>query len=201
MHVGAECHTCVGVGTSRENLAVPGPVHELAAGNIARPDREVGSVVHRVEQAVQLLGCVAAVGVHLDDDRVIAVQAPFEAGEVGLAEAVLLDAVHHMDTTLVVALGEFVGYVAGAVGTGIIDDQHVDARHGCLHPRHNSGKVLALVVRGDDDQCARAVGCDNPALVLAGRISATRCHHAPPTPLHHPVRPVCHRRGPQKARE
>ena len=67
----------------------PRPVADRAALDVARADHQIRAAVDGVEQAVQLLGRVAAVGVHLDQHRVLAAQPPREAGQVRRAEPVL----------------------------------------------------------------------------------------------------------------
>ena len=66
-------------------------------------------------ERVQLLGLVGAVGVHLADHVVAALERPREAGQVGRPEAALGVAVQHVHARVVVA-GQGVGDGAGAVG-------------------------------------------------------------------------------------
>ena len=68
--VDAEQHPRVAVRRPRQHHPAPRPVAHGAAGDVARADRQVGARVDGVEQPVQLLGRVGAVGVHLDQHRV-----------------------------------------------------------------------------------------------------------------------------------
>ena len=65
------------------------------------------------------------VGVELADDGVVVHARPFEAGAVGVAEAVLARAVQHVHPRP--RRGHALGERAGAVGGGIVDDEQVEA--------------------------------------------------------------------------
>ena len=69
--LGPEGQAGVGVGAAREQFAPLGPVHRRTAGYVAGPDRQVGASIDRVEEPVQLLWRVRAVGIHLDEHRVV----------------------------------------------------------------------------------------------------------------------------------
>ena len=102
---------------------------------------------------MQLLGRVAAVGVHLDEYRVLAAQPPRETGQVGGAEPVLALAVHDVHA-VGVGQRQFVGELTGAVRAAVVDDEDVDVGQGLVHPADDQRQVLPLVVGGDDDQSA-----------------------------------------------
>ena len=129
------------------------PVADRSALDVARADHQIRTTVDGVEQAVQLLGRVAAVGVHLDQDRVLATQTPREAGQVRRAQTVLGRAVHDVHPVRV-GEGQLVGELAGAVRAAVVDDQNVHVGTGVLHPSDDQRQVLPLVVGGDDDQSA-----------------------------------------------
>ena len=78
---------------------------------------------------MQLLGRVTAVGVHLDEHRVLPTQTPGESGQVRRAQAVLGGAVHDVGA-IGIGRRQFVGELAGAVGAAVVDDEqvHVGAR-------------------------------------------------------------------------
>ena len=86
---------------------------------------------------MQLLGRVAAVGVHLDEHRVLAAQAPGKPGQVGGAQTVLGRAVHDVHP---VGVGErqLVGELAGAVGAAVVDDQNVHVGLGRARGRRST---------------------------------------------------------------
>jgi len=142
----AEQGARVEVATDAERLAVQRPVDDRAAPHPPRPDDEVGAL-QRVQEALELLGLVGAVGVHLDEGVVAAVQAPAEAGEVGHAEALLRGAVQHVD--LGVGGGELVGDVTGAVRRAVVEHEDVRPGHGGTDAAHDQRQVVSLVVRRD----------------------------------------------------
>jgi hypothetical protein len=116
----------VGVPPSAEQLPGARPVDDRSAAHPPGAEDQVG-VRESGEQVGQLLGLVRAVGVHLDEHVVAALQPPAEAGQVGAAEALLPDPVQ--DVHLVVLGREAVSDLAGAVGAGVVDDQHVRGGH------------------------------------------------------------------------
>ena len=101
-----------------------------AAGDPARADHQVG-VAQRVEQPVQLLGLVGAVGVHLAD-HVVARRRGRRAKPCRYAAPRPAFSVRCSDLDLRVGGGELVGDLAGAVGRAVVDDEDVDVR---LRPR------------------------------------------------------------------
>lgn len=109
---------------------------------------------------MKLFGCMAAVGVHFDDDRVVALEAPGETGQVGLAQSVLHGPMHHMDPTGGVLGRQSIGHVAGTVRAGVVDHQDVNRGLGGEQPFDDDGEVLALVERRYDDKCAFPVRAD-----------------------------------------
>ncbi len=128
---------------------MPGPVHDTPAGHVAGTEDGVGVGQGR-EQRGEVLRGVRAVGVHLDDDLVLAGQRVPEAVEVGGAEAVLAGAVQDADP--LVGGGEGVGELAGAVGAGVVDDEDVGVGQRGVQPRDGGTEVLPLVVGGNHDQ-------------------------------------------------
>src|SRR5699024_6001124 len=117
-----------------------------AAGNIARADHQVGPGVDRVEHRRQALGRVAAVGVHLHEDRVPAVEPPPEPGDVGGPQTFLARAVQDTDPTAGVLGREAIGDLAGPVGTVVVRHEYGHVRGGGEQPFHHRGEVLPLVV-------------------------------------------------------
>ena len=90
------------------------------------------------------------VGVHLADELCAARQRLAKAGDVGRAEALLARPVEHRDVRV---LGrQPVGDLPGAVGRGVVDDQHVAGRVQALAHRGDDGlEVRGLVVGGEDE--------------------------------------------------
>ena len=143
---------------------------------------------------MQLLGCVAAVGVHLDQHRVLAAQPPREAGQVGGAEPVLALAVHDVHA-VGVGQRQFVGELTGAVRAAVVDDEDVDVGPGLVHPADDQRQVLPLVVGGDDDQTcadsgvqlARGRSCGSSfGATLVGRCVVTAGVGRPTATTHEP---------------
>jgi len=120
-HVHPQQHPDVEVPSAREQLSPERPVHDTATRDPPRADHEVG-VAQGVEQQVELLGLVGPVGVHLADHVVPLVERDPEPVLVRRPEAALLGAVQDLDG--VVARGQLVGDLAGAVGRVVVDDQH-----------------------------------------------------------------------------
>ena len=102
---------------------------------------------------MQLLGRVAAVGVHLDQHRVLAAQPPGEPRQIRRAQAVLGRAVHDVHPVRV-GQRQLVGQLAGAVGAAVVDDRTCTSGTRLVHAADDQRQVLPLVVGGDDDQSA-----------------------------------------------
>ncbi len=96
--------------------------------------------MQRGEQAGQLLGLVGAVGVHLDEDVVPALQAPGERADVGDTEPRLGPAVQ--DVHARVAGGELVRQLARAVRALVVDDQDVGLGNGGAQPAERAGRFF-----------------------------------------------------------
>jgi len=91
---------------------------------------------------------VRAIGVHLHEVGVAARETPPERGDVGPAEALLPGPVQHVHPG--VGGRETVREVPGAVGAGVVGDQHV---HVVAADRPDDvDDVVPLVVRRDDDE-------------------------------------------------
>ena len=93
------------------------------------------------------------VAIHFENEFVIALESPFEAGAVGASEAVFFGAVEDVDRGIFG--GEFIGELAGAVGGIVIDDENIDG-DGNLHDASDDVReILPLVVgRYYDDRIA-----------------------------------------------
>src|SRR5690606_11155194 len=121
----------------------------------ARPDHEVGrdAVGTRPggdEQPREVLGAVRPVGVHLDDGVVVALERPPEAVEVGAPEPLLAGPVQHVQAR--VGRRCLLGPLTGAVGRGVVDDEHADVGDALAQRGERGGQRLPLVVRRDDDE-------------------------------------------------
>src|SRR5215218_9663471 len=107
---------------ARDDAPPDPPALDLTAVHVARAEHHIG-VVSRAQQAGEVGRVVREVGVHLADERGTGIQGPAEAGQVGLAEAELRVPVKHLD--LAGELGrQAIRDGAGAVGRGVVDDQH-----------------------------------------------------------------------------
>src|SRR5262249_62143230 len=102
-----------------------------------------GGVEWRGGEAGRALGPGRAVGVHLDDHVVAALERPGEAGDIGAAKPRLFGPVH--DLHVLVGLGQLVREVPGAVGTVVVDHQHVRVGDGLPDPADADLQVLPLV--------------------------------------------------------
>src|SRR3954470_12140538 len=98
------------------------PALDFAAVHIARAEHDVG-VVSRAQQAREVGRVVGEVSVHLADERGAGIQGPAEAGQIGLPEPELRVAVKHVDLAGELG-GQAISDCAGAVGRGVVDDQH-----------------------------------------------------------------------------
>ena len=119
----------------------------LPAGDPARADHQVGVVQGR-QQAVQLLGLVGPVGVHLADHVVAAVQGHPEAVEVRRPQALLAGPVQHRD--LWVGGRDRVCDRASAVRGVVVDDEEVHVGLRGPQAPDEQGQVERLVVRRND---------------------------------------------------
>src|SRR5271167_1191792 len=90
------------------------------------------------------------VTVDLDEVVVAVLQAPREAGAVGTAESALRGPAHDVDLTEV--LTDLFGQVRGAVGTAVVDHQHVALRHDLSQRAQHRFHVHDLVVRGQNHE-------------------------------------------------
>jgi hypothetical protein len=131
------------------------PRERNSRGDPPRTQHQVG-VTQRVEHRGQLLGLVGAVSVHLDQHGVAALQAPGEASHVRGGQALLAQAVQHVD--VIVGCREPVRDRPCAVRRVVISDEDVGLRNGGTHPRGDALDVLHLVVRRDDHQDPAQVG-------------------------------------------
>ncbi len=142
----------VEVSGAREDLAGLGPADHLSPAHVARADDQIRVVAHAraFEQKRKLLRPVRAVGVHLDDVRVVASHRPVESRQVGLAEPFLARPVQDVDGAVV--FGDPVGQVARPVRRVVVDDEDVRVRNGRADPGHDRFEGLNLVVSRNDDE-------------------------------------------------
>ena len=110
---------------------------------------------------------MAEVGVHLEDTLGAHGEGLAKAGDVGLAEALLAGAVQHRDVGDLE--GQLVGQLAGAVRRAVVDDERVQTHAVTAGDLADAGQrvpqVLALVVRGEDDDVHRAESIPSPGLL------------------------------------
>jgi hypothetical protein len=90
-----------------------------------------------------------AVGIHLHDHVVAALQSECETRDVRAPEAVFARPVQHGHPGVG---GEPVGDLAGAVGTRVVDDEDVDLRRCGEHRGDCRFEVAGFVVGGRDHQ-------------------------------------------------
>ncbi|KQR43791.1 hypothetical protein ASF82_09210 [Frigoribacterium sp. Leaf164] len=160
----AEGAAGVPAAAAAEQPAAQRPVLDAAAGHPARAEHEV-VVGEQGDQGGKVLRVVGAVGVHLDEGRVAALEPPGEAGQVRGAEAGLAGAVQHVHPG--VAGGPRVGEVAGAVGRAVVDDENVDGGPAVEGAADDPVEVLSFVVGRDDDECVVH------GVVLPGRVGGS----------------------------
>src|SRR5699024_3336470 len=121
---GAQRHGSVDVAATGEELAVGRPVHGLAALNVAGTQDELRAIVDLVQQQVELLRGVGAVGVHLAENLITVLDAPLETGQVGPTEAALTFAVQHVDAGVV--FGHLIRQLPGTVRRVVVDNEEID---------------------------------------------------------------------------
>ncbi len=90
------------------------------------------------------------VGVHRDGEVGALRNRSAEPGDVGGAEAELALAVDHLDAPVVLRR-QPVGDLAGAVGGGVVDDDHADVYGLGEQPLDERRDVLSFVIGWDDD--------------------------------------------------
>jgi hypothetical protein len=147
----------VDIAANADDLAVRGPVDHRAALDPAAADDEI-RILGCGQQSWQLLGLVAAVGVHLHGRVVIALDRPGKTRLVCRPETLLAGAVHDVD--LRVGGGEGVRDLTSAIGRVVIQHQNVDRRHAQPNALDHERQVLALVVGRDQDDDAKGTGCN-----------------------------------------
>lgn len=123
----AQQHPHVQVAPAGQDLASQWPVDDRATGHPTRADDQVRAA-ERGEEAVELLGLMRAVSVHLSDDVVAGGESPVEAGEVGGAQTGFHCSMQDVDSRI--RGSQLVRDSAGAVRRSVIDDQDVDLRLG-----------------------------------------------------------------------
>jgi hypothetical protein len=101
-----------------------------------------------VERQRQQRRIVGEVAVDLAHDAGAARERVVESGDVGRPEAVLRGAVQHLDVR--VGRGEPVRDRAGAVGRGVVDDEHPAVRDGGPQRADHPLDVVGLAVGGQD---------------------------------------------------
>src|SRR4029453_10934473 len=69
----------IGAADARNGLPVQRPVDHAATGNPSGTHGKVRSALHGVQQLLELLGLVGAIGVHLNEDVVACSEPPLEA--------------------------------------------------------------------------------------------------------------------------
>ena len=136
----------VEVAAAREQLAVQRPVDDAAAGHPARADHQVG-VAQGVEQRLELLGLVGAVGVHLADHVVPALEGHLEAVRYAAPRPSLLA---RCSTETCGSSAAIVSAIAGAVRGAVVDDQDVHLGLRGAQPLDERAQVERLVVGRDD---------------------------------------------------
>lgn len=127
-----------------------GPVHHIDTAHVARADGNIRTLLGAsLVEARKVLGVMAEVGVHLEDVLVAALQRPFEAGDVGSAQAQLSFALHHEEP-----FGEFLlqGLYDGscAIGRTVFDDKDVEAMFQGENGTNDILNILPFVVGRDN---------------------------------------------------
>jgi hypothetical protein len=145
----------VEVREAREHAAVQRPVRDAAACDVARADHEV-RVPAGVEDRGQVARVVAAVAIHRQQQLGAALESVAEAREVRAAEPLLARAAQQVQARL--AAGRLLDPVAGAVGAGVVDDEHLEAGVGREHGPRDRQHRLGLVVGRQDHERAHAAG-------------------------------------------
>ena len=142
-----------GAADAAGDAAVQRPAVAAAARQVARAEHEIGAAPELLEHLRQERRRVREVGVELADGGVIALEAPGEAGAVGVAEAVLAAAVQ--DVQPGPSGGHAIGECAGAVGRGVVDDEQLDAARLALERLDEPVQRAGLVVGGNHDEDGR----------------------------------------------
>ena len=131
-----------------------GPVDHVDAADVARADGHVRPLVPAGgQEARQVGGVVAEVGVHLEDVFVVVLQGPAEAGDVGRAQSLLACALQHEEAAgEVLALQQAFHDVRRAVRRVVFHHQDVET---VLQSEDGADDVLYvfpfIVGRDDDD--------------------------------------------------
>ena len=93
------------------------------------------------------------IGVHLADDSEVALEAPGEAGAIGVAESVLAGAVQ--DVQPGPRGGHAIGQRSCAVRRGVVDDEQLDPARLALERLDELVQRAGLVVGGNHDEDGR----------------------------------------------
>ena len=129
---------------------MPGPVGDVAAGHVARPDHDVGTRLRCRQELRQGGRVVGEVRIDLDEGVEALAKTPLEASPVSAAEAGLLRATQHVDRAE--ERLERLSDVRRPIRAAVVDDQ--DRRLGHVAPDSLEHRldVHALVVGRDDHQ-------------------------------------------------
>lgn len=127
-----------------------GPIHHIDTAHVARADGNIRTLLGTsLVEARKVLGVMTEVGVHLEDVLVAALQRPFEAGDVGSAQAQLSFALHHEEP-----FGEFLlqglDYGSRAIGRTVFDDKDVEAMFQGENGTNDILYILPFVVGRDN---------------------------------------------------
>ena len=98
----------------------------------------------------QVLWIMAEVGVHLKDVLVAMAEGPFEARDVGGAQAPLAATLNDKQAASKLGVHQPVYYLCGTIGAAVVDNQDVETFGEGKHGTDNLLDVLLLVICGDN---------------------------------------------------
>ena len=102
-------------------------------------------------------GVVRKIGIHLEDERILARERPLEARQIGSPEPHLFCTVQRVHARI--RNGDFIDDGASAIRRSVIDDQHAEPRVLRQHRLNDTRDIFALVVRRNDDEAKLVLLC------------------------------------------
>lgn len=119
--------------------------------HVAGADDKIGAL-RQAKHRLQVLGLVAPIRVHLDEKVVSTRQAPLKSLDAGASVAQFSRTGFQVQPRPVAVLFQVEDRPARVIGTAVIHHENVKTGVCAQDFRYQSAEIVALVVRGDDDQ-------------------------------------------------
>ena len=108
------------------------------------------SLLDFTQEVLDIFRAVRKIGVHFEDEIEFVFYRPFESGDIGPSQTLLLFAVK--DKHFGFVSRQTIGYLTGAVGRIVVDNQHVNPRIERKNSVNDLFYVIPLIVGGKDNK-------------------------------------------------